>query len=54
MNIMKKECSERGGLVERVPNDGDALVLFYIRYTAGAGRPAWLAVCLFRFMKKGA
>jgi len=32
------------------PNDGKALVLFYIRYTAGARGPG----SLFRFMKKGA
>lgn len=26
------------------PNDGEVLVLFYIRYTAGAGRPGCLSV----------
>jgi hypothetical protein len=27
-----------------VPNDGEAFVLFYIRYTAGARRPGCLSV----------
>ena len=46
MNIMKKDVVREKDWYS--PNDGEALVLFYIRYAAGARRPGWLC----RFMKK--